>query len=780
MTNPWGLDWDERGEMFMSGNVNGHLWHGIPEALYDRMFGAGSVPHDYERLKMIGERPHYPSSGDWRQDWLLPEKGRDANNELGGGHSHCGLLIYQGDNWPDAYRGQFFLCNTHGRRVNWETVKPKGSSFSARHRGDVLVSGNQWFRGVSLVCGPDGGVFVSDWCDNGECHDDDGVHRSSGRIYKIVFGQPRKVSQDLASRSDDELAGLMVEKNDWFARHARRLLQERTVGAAGKLAESAVKKLRALLAGGESVPHRLRSLWTLHACMLLTADELMAASQSPDESLRAWAVRLMCEDRDLLESEKAALLSMAQHDPSPRVRLYLASVIERVPPGMRWALAEALMKRSEDAADNTVQLEVWHAIEPLVAADDGHAAGVVEACVFPKLRGFITRRIAAEIDDPEARDALGHLLANAAAKGGALAEDVATGAQTGLAGRTKLTAPPGWAETAALLLASGSARVRDAALDLSVAFGDAATLDRLRLLVRDASAPALQRVEGLRGLIRARAPDLPKQLVEAFKDPALRLTALRGFGATGDPAAATLILDAYGTFSAEEKQAAVETLSSRPGFARVLLEATASGKVPRTDISPSQARLILALKDAKLKDLLAKSWGNVQPSGAAKEAQIAHVKSMLASNSEVPPDPIRGRAVFTRVCATCHVLFGEGGRLGPDLTGSGRKDLDYLVRNIVDPSAILPRDYRLTIVTLLNGQVLTGVVPREDDKTLSLQSVVELRVLDRADIAKIETQPYSWMPEGLLDALSEHEVRDLVAYLQSDSPLSKSTAPPSQ
>ncbi|MGI8603912.1 MAG: PVC-type heme-binding CxxCH protein [Verrucomicrobiales bacterium] len=768
MTNPWGFDWDAEGEMFLSGNVNGHLWHGIPGALYERMFGAGSRPHDYERIKMIAERTHYPSSGDWKQDWLRADKGRDATNELGGGHSHCGLMIYQGDNWPERYRGELFMCNTHGRRVNWEKVEPKASSFIGRHMGDIVVSNNPWFRGVSLVYGPDGAVFLSDWCDHGECHDDDGAHRSSGRIYKIVYGlgHSQKTNPNLGKRSDRDLAELHHEKNEWWVRHARRLLQERATTGEAMLDESAISRLRELLDAPEPAA-RLRALWTLQACALATPNELMKASHSPYGPLRAWAARFMCEDYDLLEVEKTRLLKMAEEEPEPRVRLHLAALVQRVPPGLRWRLGEALMKRSEDIADNTLQLELWYGLEPLVAADWDHAAGALPSCAFPKLRRFMTRRIAAEIDDPEARDALGRLLAESTKPGG-IPEDIVLGAQAGLRGRTNLPAPQGWPETAAQLLSNPTAIVRDAALDLSVAFGDAATIERLRADVHNAALPNHHRAAALEGLVRARVEDLPKLLVDALHIPALRLAALRGLGIASAPSSANLIIDSYATFSLEEKQAALDAMCSRPALARALLEAIAVGNIPRKDLTGTHARLVARLEGGGLKALLTKVWGSIQSSDAAREAKIIRYKELLSPGASAEADISRGKTIFTRVCATCHVLFGEGGRLGPDLTGSGRKDLDYLVRHVVDPSAAVPRDYQMTIVTLKDGHVLAGVVSREDEKTLSLQSVVELRVLERSEIAQVETQPYSWMPEGLLDALNEQEVRDLAAYVQSD------------
>jgi putative heme-binding domain-containing protein len=672
--------------------------------------------------------------------------------------------------------------------VNIEEVAPQRSSFIGKHTGDVLVSKDQWFRGVNLVCGPDGGVLVADWCDDGECHDDDGVHRSSGRIYKIVYeggdsqsasprpGRRIDGSFDLAERSDEELAAFITDENEWFARRARRLLQERLLKPAGALAAPAIARVRTLAGEGPRIVHRLRALWTLHACELPMSDELTAASASGDEDVRAWAVRLMVDDRSLTDSEEARLIDMARTDASPRVRLHLASALHRVPANFRWRLANTLLVRGDDVDDNVLQLVLWRGIEPLVAGQADESADALRSCVFPKLRRFIARRLAAEFDRPEVRGVLAALLAEAAAPGSVFAEDVLSGVRDGLRGRVGLAAPANWPDVAASLLGHPSDVVREAALDLSIVFRDGATIDRLRQSVRDGTAPEAQRREALGGLIRARPDDLGPLLDGAFGDPVLRLTALRGFRTSAGDGTARRIVDAYAGLTPEEKQSAIDTLVSRAPFARGLLDAVSSGKVSRSDVTATHAKLLLALDDSVVKKRLAEVWGTIATSDVARRAQIDEWKEKLSQTVKIGPDTAHGKAVFARVCAACHVLFGEGGRLGPDLTGSARKDLDYLVRNIVDPSATVPRDYQMTIVRLKDGQVLSGVVPREDENTLTLQSIVETRVLDRTLISRVDRQLYSWMPEGLLSGLEEREVRDLVAYLQSDSPVGAAAA----
>jgi hypothetical protein len=154
-------------------------------------------------------------------------------------------MIYLGDNWPDEYRGELMTLNYHGRRINVDRLDREGSGYVGRHEPDICFSADPFFRGIDLTYGPDGGVFVLDWSDTGECHESTGVHRSSGRIYKITYqgaakpnaspsdaaapvAQPlRAVKGDLTKLTSEELVKLHEHRNEWFVRMARRELQER-------------------------------------------------------------------------------------------------------------------------------------------------------------------------------------------------------------------------------------------------------------------------------------------------------------------------------------------------------------------------------------------------------------------------------------------------------------------------------------------------------------------------------------------------------------------------
>ncbi|MCA1963075.1 MAG: hypothetical protein LDL31_03910, partial [Prosthecobacter sp.] len=188
-TNSWGHDWNAEGELFMINTVIGHLWHVIPGAYYRRMFGTHLNPHVYEVIEQTADHFHWDTGAEKWSDIRNGISGK--TKELGGGHAHVGMLIYQGGTWPKEYHGAMLTCNLHGNRINMDRLVREGCGYTGKHAPDFMQAKDTWFRGIDLLTGPDGNVFVADWSDTGECHDNDGVHRTSGRIYKIVYGGER-------------------------------------------------------------------------------------------------------------------------------------------------------------------------------------------------------------------------------------------------------------------------------------------------------------------------------------------------------------------------------------------------------------------------------------------------------------------------------------------------------------------------------------------------------------------------------------------------------------
>jgi putative membrane-bound dehydrogenase-like protein len=384
-TNPWGLDWDEYGQAFFSNNVIGHLWHLVPGAHYERMYGEDFNPHFYELMKAASDHKHFAGG-----DWTKSRGGLGEHGQLGGGHAHAGAMIYQGDNWPDEFRQTVMMANIHGNRLLFDRLERRGSGYVARHGDSFLMANDPWFRALTISYGPDGGVFVSDWNDWGECHDYDGAYRTSGRIYKITYGTPQVAKPfDLAKLPDSELVRLQLHKNEWFVRHSRRLLQERH--AAGKLSAKPADELQRILRENPDISRKLRALWSLHVIGGLPDEQLATLLGHENEHIRWWALKLLENPLHF----KTQIGALANGDPSALVRLGVASALQRLPADERFAIGRALLQRSEDANDRNIPLMIWYGLEPAIQAHPRLGSELVTHCKIPSVRQFIARRVAA-------------------------------------------------------------------------------------------------------------------------------------------------------------------------------------------------------------------------------------------------------------------------------------------------------------------------------------------------------------------------------------------------
>jgi putative membrane-bound dehydrogenase-like protein len=385
-TNPWGVDFDDYGQMFVSNCVNPHLFHMIQGAHYEPWRGRVSSRFAYQRVDTVADHLH------WQGGNLGRAAGaREETSRLGGGHAHCGTHVYLGDMFPEDYRNSVFMVNVHGRRINRELLERRGSGYVARHGRDLLQAADPWFMGSVLQAAPDGGLYVTDWSDTGECHTYK-PHRETGRIFKVAYGEPRRARPDVAALSDAELVALQLHRNDWHVRHARRVLQERA--AAGRLGGEVRPALEEILDRNPDVTRRLRALWALRSIDAIPQGRLRALLDHPAGWVRAWTVQFELEDREVTEETLRKLESMAASDPSPEVRLYLAAGCRRLPAERRWGILAGLAGRAEDAADPNLPLLIWYAAEPLAEKDPRRAMELVAETKLPHLRTFMARRIA--------------------------------------------------------------------------------------------------------------------------------------------------------------------------------------------------------------------------------------------------------------------------------------------------------------------------------------------------------------------------------------------------
>ncbi len=753
-SNPWGIDFDARGQMFITACVIPHLYHMIQGGRYERQAGQHFSPYTYDDIKTIADHRHYLGAN--------PHGGNGRSDSAGGGHAHSGALIYSGGVWPAEYNGSLFMNNIHGARLNRDVLVPSGSGFVGSHAPDFLLANDVWSQIISLRTGPDGSLFMIDWYDKNQCHHNEvnGHDRTNGRIFKVSFGDPKHQAVNLAGETSRTLAALQSSSNAWYASHARRILQER--GSNAEAAEMLVE-LRRRSRGNTAVA--LRALLAQHAVLgLRDPAAIEQALTDPDPAVRAWTIQLATEQGPPPSQVLTKFVSLARTDPSPMVRLYLASAMQRLPLEQRWDTLAALVAHGEDASDHNLPLMYWYAAEPSVAGDPARGAALAETTPIPRLQEFIARRIAA-LGTPESLALLVDELGHAASSARRLA--LLIGIEEALRGRRQVSMPAAWPGVYKTLTSDPDAAVRSRAVALGVNFGDPAAQESLRRVLADSNASPGDRRQAMAALLKVKDPGLVAVLHGLVRHPQLGGQAVRGLSSYDDPATPEVLIAAYPSLGSAERRDVLSTLASRRTACRTLLTAVEAGKVPRADLTADLVRQVRNLRDTELSAQLARVWGTVRETTGDRARLIAQTKTMLTAKHELLPNPSLGRAVYAKVCQQCHTLFGTGGKVGPELTGSNRADLDYLLSNLLDPSALIGKDYQAHVIATTDGRVLTGIIRAEDKDSITLVTANETLTLPKNEIEDRRSSEQSMMPEDLLKPLSQFEFRSLVSYLAS-------------
>ena len=777
MTNSWGFDFDKHGEMFVINTVIGHLWHVVQGTHTERMYGVDANPYVFQLVKQMADHVHW----DTGEVWNDVRKGvTDKTSAAGGGHAHIGLMIYQGDNWPAEYRDKIYTLNLHGRRINCDVPERKVAGYTAKHGPDMCFIEDPWFRGMELLTGPDGGVFIADWSDTGECHDHDGVHRTSGRIYKLVYETPKKLPPfDLAKLSDAELVPLLLHENQWWCRQARRVLAERA--AKQPPSQELVAALRAELKQQRQVVHRLRMLEALHSIGRADHALLTNSLESPSEFERAAAFRFLIESitgggATATPATSAAIGHMLAREPSGLVLLHAASALQRLPADDARALAEQLCDRWLFGGDRMYPHLLWYGIEPHVTRDPTWAARLAEKCKIPLITENITRRLAL---DPKKFDTeLDQLLAAALRMEAWKGNSIIAGLAQAMHGVRRAEPPANWRAVADKFAASEWEPTQKYLQSLNVVYGEGRAIEELKRLVEDGKAEPEARRQALAALVEGRPADYAPTLWKLLSDRAVAHQAILGLAQYDDAGTPEKVLGRLGAFGAAERADAIALLTVRPAYAKALLAAVRGGKVKAAEITAFHARQMRDFDDADVNRDLKELWGEVRVSAAEKRALMQRYKQELPAETLAKADLSAGRALFNKSCASCHVLYGVGRIIGPDLTGSNRKNIDYLLENVVDPSASVAANFRSVSIAMTDGRVLSGVVGQQNERTLTLLTAKDPLTLDRSEIEEITPTNLSLMPDGLLQNLTPEQVRDLFAYLMSveQVPLPKDSA----
>ncbi|MCA9103782.1 MAG: FG-GAP repeat protein, partial [Planctomycetales bacterium] len=764
-SNPWGVDFNDHGDAFITACVIPHLYHVIPGARYQRQAGQHFNPYVFDDIKTIADHLHYVGSiadhAWWGHEPLAPTDTLAA----GGGHAHCGAMVYLGDNWPSSYRDRIYMNNIHGNRVNCDVLEPIGTGYVGHHGRDVLIANDRWFRGINLRTGPDGTVYLIDWYDPNACHrtNPEIWDRSNGRVYNIAYGLPERVTVNLDKCSDQELAEYQLHANDWYCRTARRVLQHRA--DSGDLNAGAIGTLQSILSSHEDTTRRLRALWTLWACQLVSDDQLAGLTADQDPHVRRWAIR-MSVDRGPVPAAIAAWTSRCGDEQSAPVRLEMAAAAQKIDDDARWSAVEGLVAHADDADDHNQPLMVWYAVEPLVPNAPDRALALAGASRIPQVTAYINRRLAS--DDRLLEPLIEQL--DIAVKAGNLdrAQMIVDAMVASFEGRVGMEMPRSWvAAYDSIGVLDGESRLKDQADRIAVAFGDQRIFPRLRMIVADPEAEDSRRAQALSILVQGQDRDSVGALHAALAIEARRGEVIRALAGLGDETTPARLVEIYPNLSENDKRDAINTLVTRPPYADVLLTALENQTIPRTDVHAFQVRQIVGFENESLTERLRATWGEIRNSPADRVARIEQLKELAASPMMEQASAGRGRVVFDKTCAACHKLFDLGGEVGPDITGSNRANLDYVLENVVDPSAVMGNDYRMMLIETDDGRLISGLIKRETDSALTVRTLNDTVVVAKEEIVDRRVSELSMMPEGLLDPLDEQAICDLIKYLGS-------------
>ncbi len=752
--NTWGLDFDRRGRALGSSNGGFVAFHMVPGGHYWKGFAKHGPLHNpraygyFDALRYDGPKQ--------------------------GGHVTPGGIVYKGAAFSAEFDGAFLGGNLLANSAYWHHLSEDGSTLSARHGGTLIDARDPWFRPIDLVTGPDGALYVCDWYDRRASHLDprDNWHKSSGRIYKITYGDPRPTPRfDLAGSTTADLIALRDKPNDWWPETARRLLYERGD-------RSAVPSMRAALEADRDPATALRDLWALHACGGLDDRAARELLDHPVGDVRAWVTRLLADDHRMNSNLCDRLVSMAADDPDVGVRSALASACQRWETADALPILAALLGRVEDRADRFVPLQLWWAAEHHLRRDrDAVIARLADPAIH---RGELARsailgraaRAMTESSTAGDLEAAGRLVAATAGDPPAFAA-VLAGLDQGLAGRVL---PAGSKPPGLLAALKGGPESADR-LRVAARLGDRGSLATILEQVASAATAEAERIRLIELIGQARDRSTAPVLIGLVTGDAglpLRRAALDALALDDRDAVAADLLTRFPDLPPALRAAAIDHLVARPSWAARLLEALGDGRIAAAGVTVGQARRIAAHGDSGLDEGLERAWGRLPTAAAtdaAKAARIAAIRGILPEGDKGRAD--RGRTVFDRVCAACHRRDGTGEAIGPDLTGVDR-DLEFLLQSLVDPSAILRKEYQSQVFGLDDGRVLDGLVVEETGAAVVVVDAQRRKhVIPRDAIEDRGPSPASLMPEGLLDPLPDPEIRDLFRFL-----LAPPAAPP--
>jgi putative heme-binding domain-containing protein len=794
-SNPWGIAWDSEGSAIIEAChwANDHLFHFVETGYYERQ--AGAYPPFAMKIGSITDHGHQKTA-------------------------YCGILNLDSDAFPARYRERICVGNVHAGCINVDRLVRDGATYLGKGEPNLLTAHDDWAMPVSLKLGPDGFLYVLDWYDRYHCSQDairdpGGVDRLRGRLYRLRYGDsPRAVPLDLATESDQQLLARLASNNLFIRETTQRLLSERLAKLGGQVtasdaapatsATSVSNDMRAALAKlvlDAAAPRkaRLHALWALIGGDALLPPLHKKLFSHRDPTFRAWAVRAAGNQGKIAPDLRAAIVALA-HDPAPDVQLQVAIASRKVE-GCD-ALPVLVDVLATCRHDKIIPAIVWPNLHPLLETDGarfvtllmsrnqqagkpggGNTAdtAAISPAVSTLLPRMIERLLAARDPNVEAVAALlQHVLEHDAPRGpqcvAAISARLGGLSEPALAQLKQQIRPmvvkiladerPTPLRLSMLLLAAR----------LKLASGDPAEVRRMFVSIAEADDTRLQALETM---IAFRDPSLLTALPEVLgaASPALTTRVFTVLSRVEDPRLGDVVLAQYPKLAPELQPLAVDLIMQREPWAKKMLTAVLAGKLPKSILDANQLRKIMDSNDREAIWAVEKAFGKVREErNPEREKVVAEMRDFLGKNLG---DPVAGQQVFKTLCAQCHTIYGEGHRVGPDLSSNGRGTFDQVVVSVFDPSLVIGPGYQSATVVTEDGRNLTGLIVEDSQQQIVLRMAGGGEVaVPRNNVQYTRVSKLSMMPEGIETVFDKKQLSDLFAFLSLDKPPSDPTAKP--
>ena len=714
------------------------------------------------------------------------------------------FVIYEGGALPKEYARNVIAANALHNRVWASELIPDTSTYRTIDKPAVVTTPDHWFRPVCVSVGPDGAVYLADWYDTRLTHVDprDNWHKTSGRIYRLgpsEAGDETRWPRDLTSLSSNDLIALFDHPNKWQRQTAVRVLGWRLAQASkpgSEVTEFANLNQRLKRMAMRDDDGALEALWTLN--LAGSFDQALAAEllSHPDQHVRRWTVRLLGDQRRLDDAVANRLVDLAKSEPYVQVRSQLASSAKRFATRHAVPIINELLRRSEDSGDRHVPMLLWWALEQhcgggrdavLSLLEDRSLwdAPIVSDVVLPRLM----QRFALEdqipplpanphlgvpLQGPEPTSGLGGLEACAAllklSPSSEHSAKLMAGFLEAYQGREIVDLPSDLAS--ALDEYQRSLGTSDLALALRRG-GDDSVAEALKV-VRDDSADAALRISYIEILGEIDKPQVVSPLLGLLssRSPAVKRAVMQALMSYSDPKIGQTICSRYQSTLPNEhglRSTAHQVLASRSDWTKQFLSEIATHRIKRQTIPLDIVQQMRLHNDPEIQSTLDELWGKTRSTPDEKRKQIERLESLITDKEKRSPK--RGYELFKKQCGVCHTLFDEGGQTGPNLTGYERTNLGFLLLAIVDPSAAIREEFTQYQCITTDGRVLTGLIDEQTPTTVTLRGANNQQtLLNRDDVDVLQAMPTSIMPDGVVEKLTDAEIRDLFSYLTSRTP----------